>query len=114
MEMFMPEHLSEILLISVTFSTILMTFIQKLKQLSFLTTSWQIWLLNLIFSFAIGIPFTMKFYNLGVIDGIWVGLFGFIGASGIYYALKNQNMINYKPNSISDTITLSKSKEIKR
>ncbi|MCI5552864.1 MAG: hypothetical protein MR388_03410 [Tenericutes bacterium] len=114
METFFPDHLLEILIISITFSTILMLFVQKLKQLSFLNKSWQIWILNLICSFLIGIPFTMTFYQMNFTDGIWVSLFSFIGASSIYYALKNQNIINYHPSSASQTITLSKTKEIKR
>lgn len=114
METFFPDHLLEILIISITFSTILMLFVQKLKQLSFLNKSWQIWILNLICSFLIGIPFAMTFYQMNFTDGIWVSLFSFIGASSIYYALKNQNIINYHPSSASQTITLSKTKEIKR
>ena len=114
MENFFPEHLLELLVISMTFSVILMMLIQKLKKLSFITKSQQVWFLNLIFSFAVGIPFTIAFYKLTIYDGIWVGLFSFIGAASIYQTLKKQNLINYNPTSVSDTVTISKDKEIKR
>lgn len=114
METFFPQHLLELLFISITFSTILMVFIQKMKKLNFINKSWQVWFLNLIFSFLIGIPFTITFYDMTLQDGIWVGLFSFVGASSIYQTLKKQNLINYKPNSVDDNIVLSKEKEIKR
>lgn len=114
MEYFVPNHLVYLLAISTTFSIILMMFIQKIKTLQFINKSWQVWLINFISSFLIGIPFSMTFYDIGIKDSVWVGLFSFIGAASIYQILKEQNLINYKPNSISDTITLSKDKEIKR
>lgn len=114
MEEFLPTLLLDLLVISVTFSAVLMVLIQKLKDLSFITKSWQVWFLNLILSFAIGIPFAMNFYKISFINSLWVGLFSFIGASSIYEMLKKQNMINYKPSSISDTVTILKDNEIKR
>lgn len=114
METFFPEHLLKLLLVSITFSTILMLLIQKIKKLSLITKSCQVWILNLVLSFIIGIPFTIFFYELNIYDGIWVGLFSFIGATAIYNTLKKQNIINYTPNSVSDTITISKTREIKR
>lgn len=114
MEEFFPELLLNLLMISITFSVILMTLIQKFKTLSFINKSWHIWFLNLLFSFFIGIPFSITFYNIDLKNSIWVGLFSFIGASSIYEVLKNQNIINYKPTSVSDTVTISKDNEIKR
>lgn len=114
MEEFFPTLLLDLLVISITFSVILMTLIQKFKNLSFINKSWHIWILNFLFSFLIGIPFSMTFYNIDLKNSIWVGLFSFIGASSIYETLKNQNIINYKPSSISDTVTISKENEIKR
>lgn len=114
MEAFFPTHLLDVLVIAVTFSFILMALIQKFKTLAWINKSYQIWILNLIFSFAIGIPFAMSFYELNLCDGIWVGVFSFIGAPSIYAALKNQNIINYKPSSVSDVVTLPKENEIKR
>lgn len=111
---FFPELLVDLLVVSVVFSVVLMMIIQKFKTLSFIKKSWQVWLLNLFFSFAIGIPFGIKFYDLDLKKGIWVGLFSFVGASGIYEALKNQNIINYKPTSISDTVEVPVQNEIVR
>ena len=114
MEEFFPTLLIDLLVISVTFSIILMALIQKIKSLPFINKSWQVWILNFIFSFGIGIPFSITFYNITLKDSLWVGMFSFIGASGIYEAFKNQNIINYKPSSVSDNITISKKNEIKR
>ena len=114
MENFFPTILLELLSISVTFSVILMMIIQKFKDLSFFNKSWKIWLLSFIFSFGIGIPFTITFYNTNIINSLWVGLFSFIGASAIYEGLKNQKFINYTPKSSSNTKTLDTKNEIKR
>lgn len=114
MEEIFPNLLTDLLIISITYSVILMALIQKFKALSFIKKSWQIWILNFIFSFAIGMPFAISFYNISILDSIWVGLFSFIGASTIYETLKNQNLISIKPASLSDKITISTDNEIKR
>lgn len=104
----------DLLIISVTFSFVLMTLIQKFKTLSFINKSWHIWILNLLFSFILGIPFAITFYNVTLTNSIWVGIFSFIGAPTIYEALKNQNIITYKPSSLSDHISISTKNEIRR
>lgn len=117
MDALITESLLDVLMISITFSIILMALIQKFKDLKFINKGWQIWLLNLICSFLIGIPFTINFYELDFNLAIWVSLFSFIGAPAIYEALKKQNLINYKPKSTSDNkdgITISPDNEIKR
>lgn len=117
MDVLVTDKLLDILMISITFSIILMAFIQKFKDLNVVTKSWQTWLLNFIFSFAIGIPFAINFYKLVLSEAIWVSIFGFIGAPTIYRVLKSQNIINYTPKSTSDninSITISKDNEIKR
>lgn len=114
MEELFPTHLLDVLAISVTFSFILMTLIQKFKTLSFVTQSWQVWILNFLCSFLLGIPFAMTFYNTSLCDSIWVGIFSFIGASSIYSALKKQTILTYKPTSITDTLKISKENEIER
>lgn len=114
MENIFPQLLLDLLTISITFSVILMTLIQKFKTLSFINKSWHVWFINLVFSFAIGIPFSITFYNISLINSIWVGLFSFIGASSIYEVLKKQNIINYTPIRVDDTISISKDNEIKR
>ena len=100
MEELFPSLLFNLLIISITFSIILMALIQKIKMLSFVNKSWQVWFLNLFFSFSLGIPFSIFFYNLNIYNSIWVSIFSFIGAPSIYKALKKQNIINYKPNSM--------------
>lgn len=111
---FFPDLLINLLIISITYSVILMALLQRFKALSFINKSWHIWILNLIFSFLIGIPFAITFYDVSILDSIWVGLFSFIGASAIYEALSNQNIINIKPASLDNEITISKENEIKR
>jgi len=114
MENFLPDLLLELLSISVTFSVILMLLVQKFKDLNFFNKSWKVWLLSLIFSFGIGIPFAITFYDTNIIYALWIGLFSFIGATAIYEGLKKQNFINYTPKSSSDTKTLETKNEIKR
>lgn len=114
MDSFITDTLLNTLMISITFSIILMAFIQKFKDLEFITKGWQTWMLNLVFSFAIGIPFAINFYGMDLSLAIWVGIFGFIGAPTIYEALKSQNLINYTPKSTSNNINISKENEIKR
>lgn len=114
MEEIFPKLLIDLITISVTFSFILMILIQKIKTLNFINKSWEVWVLNLLFSFAIGIPFGLHFYGLDIKDSIWVGFFSFIGAASIYNVLKTQNIINYTPISIDDKISISTKNEIKR
>lgn len=114
MEALFPKHLLDVLTISVTFSFILMTLIQKFKTLSFISKSWQVWILNFLCSFLLGIPFSITFYKTTMSDSIWVGIFSFIGASSIYSTLKNQTILTYKPTSITDTVKISKENEIER
>lgn len=116
MESFIPDMLLELLSISVVVSVILMSVIQKFKTLNFITKDWQIWLLNFIFSFAIGIPFAITFYQINIVNSIWVALFSFVGAPTIYDLLKSQNIINFTPKSLNDktSVTISTENEIKR
>lgn len=114
MEELFPTLLLDLLVISVTFSVVLMALIQKFKVLSFINISWHIWIINLLFSFLIGIPFAMTFYDVNFYDSIWVGLFSFIGASAIYEGLKNQNVFTYKPSSLTETKSIPTANEIKR
>ena len=114
MDALITDLLIKLLMVSITFSIFLMALIQKFKDSKFIKKNWQIWLLNLFFSFAMGIPFTMYFYELPLQSAIWVGVFSFIGAPTIYTLLKKQNLINYKPKSLEETITISKDNEIKR
>lgn len=114
MEEFLPTKLLDIFIVSITFSIILMAMIQKFKSLNLFRHSPLIWFLNLLFAFLIGVPFSYTFYNLSIVDSVWVGLFSFIGAPSIYTALKNQTLISYKPKSVSETIEVPKENEIAR
>ncbi|MEG1351107.1 MAG: hypothetical protein RSC85_01330 [Bacilli bacterium] len=115
MDILVTKELLDLLMISITFSIILMAIIQKIKKLTFINKYYQVWLLNLILSFIIGLPFSMYFYNLKIYQGIWISIFAFIGAPTLYEALKKQNLINYKPSSMNpNTVSISSENEIKR
>lgn len=98
-----PDSLLQILSVSMVFSVILMAFIQKLKILSIIKKKNHIWYFNFLFSFLLGIPFGMIFYQLKFEQCIWIGIFSFIGASSIYDTLKA-----YQPVSLSQTIIKNK------
>lgn len=102
LDILITDQLLNILMIGITLSIVMMAVIQKVKALSFIKTDNQIWLINFILSFGIGIPFSMFFYNLNIYSGIWISLFSFVGAPGIYKALKKQNIINYTPKALDD------------
>lgn len=112
MDAIFPNSLTDLLIISVTLSFVLMALIQKIKKLSFINKEWQVWLINLFLSFSISIPFGMKFYDASLNDGIWIGLFTFIGAPTLYETLKNQNILTYKPSSLNSTVTISTKNKI--
>ena len=116
LDILVSDRLLELLMISITFSVFLMALIQKIKKSKIFHYKWQIWFLNLLFSFVMGIPFTRMFYQTTFKEAIWVSIFGFIGAPTLYETLKKQNIITYKPTSITpnDTVSLPKENEIKR
>lgn len=114
MDILVTEELWTLLLISLTFSIFLMALIQKFKTLSWLRKKWQIWVLNFFFAFLMGIPFSMFFYELSLVESIWVSVFGFIGAPSLYEALKKQNIVSYKPKSLKEVVSIPKENEIKR
>lgn len=114
MDVLVTDLLIETLLISITFSIFEMALVQKIKTLSILKKDWQVILFNFVSSFIIGTLFSMWFFELSFINGLWVSLFGFIGAPAIYEILKKQNIINYTPKSLDNTITISTDNEIKR
>ena len=107
--MIIPEQILNLINVSIIISAIVMMIIQKFKSFSFITKGYQIGILNFIFSFLFGIPFSIYFYDLTLIEACWVSVFSVIGASSIYDILKNQNIINYTPKSLNDEII-----EIKR
>ena len=104
MEVIIPDTIINLLGVSAVLSSIIMVTIQKIKHFSFITKSYQITFINIFLSFAIGIPFSMYFYNYTLIEGIWIGFFSIVGASSIYEILKNQNIINYTPKALDDYV----------
>jgi len=112
------ERLINILMVSITLSIIMMIVIQKIKCLTIIKTSNQIWFINFFLSFGIGIPFSIFFYKLSIYEGIWISLFSFVETPGIYFALKKQNIINYTPLSLdnkkNDVIEVKKENLIDR
>lgn len=121
MEVFVSEKLWTLLLISLTFSIFLMAFIQKLKAVGMVKKKYQLFIVNLIMSFLLGIPFGMYLYNLSLMDSVMMSLFGFIGAPSIYDVLKSQNILTYKPKSMTNSdvsnnneVVINKENEIKR
>lgn len=104
-----PENIFNMLSVSVIVSSIVMVIIQKFKHFTFITKNYQIGLLTFAFSFIIGIPFSIYFYDFSLIEASWISLFSLIGAPSIYDILKKQNIINYTPKSLDEDII-----EIKR
>lgn len=107
MDILLNDTIINILLIATTFSFIMMNLIQKLKTLPIISKSHHIWLINLLLSFLIGTSFGLHFYQLSLIDSLWMSFFTFIGAPSIYETLKNQNIINYTPKSLNSSITIT-------
>lgn len=62
--------------------------IQKIKEM--LPSKKFLKLIACIISIAIGECFTLSFSDLGAVNGIWVGLITWAGASAIYQALENK------------------------
>lgn len=100
----LSEKIFDLLGVSIIVSSIVMMIIQKFKSFTFITKEYQIGILNFLFSFLLGMPFSIHFYEFTLIDAYWVSIFSIIGASSIYDILKNQNMINYKPKSLDDAV----------
>lgn len=115
MDVLVTEKLWDLLLISLTFSIFLMALIQKIKSLEEVRKPWQVLLMNVFFSFTMGIPFGMEFFALPLDQAVWIGVFGFIGAPSIYEVLKKQNIINYNPKTTKkDYVCVPMNNEIPR
>lgn len=101
LDILVTDKIFNLLMIATTFSIILMALIQKLKTLDLMKNNNHVMIANFILSF-LGALFGMCFYNLNIIDGLWVSLFSFIGAPSLYQLLKKQNVINYTPKSLDE------------
>ncbi len=104
MDTLITTEMINCLMHATTVSIIVMALIQKFKTLSCVQKDCHIFLLNLIFSFVIGISFSITFYNETIEDSIWISLFSFIGAPSLYEMLKKQNVINMNLKSLDDTL----------
>lgn len=93
--------------ISIVSGALVFGLIQKMKELPFIDKPIYLWLLNLIFS-IISYPFSIFYYETDKIGSLWIILYTFIGAEVIYTVLKKQNLINYTPKKLSDTIEVEK------
>ena len=88
MEINLTDSFLNCLMISMIVSVVVIALIEKFKTIDFLKNNNHIFLLNLIFSFVIGINFSIIFYNMNVNEGIWISIFSFIGAPSIYDGIK--------------------------
>lgn len=95
MEILVINDFVNCIMISSMVSILNMSLIQKFKEISFFNDSNKIFLLNIIFSFVIGISFSMIFYKIEFYYSVWVSIFSFLGASNIYNFMKKKKMINY-------------------
>lgn len=84
-----PEVLQTILLVAVISSVVVMSALQKLKELKFMQQATVIWFANLILSGAITIPFSLFFFGLDIQSSIWAAVITFIGAPALFKAFKN-------------------------
>ena len=88
MEINLTDSFLNCLMISMIVSVVVRALIEKFKTIDFLKNNNHIFLLNLIFSFVIGINFSIIFYNMNINEGIWISIFSFIGAPSIYDGIK--------------------------
>lgn len=102
MENIISESLIKMLSISIVFSVFEMALIQKIKTIFHLKKTYQVILINFISTFTFGPLFLIWFFNLNIINSLWVSFFSFIGAPALYESLRKQNIINYNPKSLKD------------
>ena len=118
MDILVTDRIINILLIASTFSFILMALVQKMKSFQFIRRDCHVLVCNVLLSMVFGTLFAASFYNLNIIDSLWVGFFAFVEAPALYKILKNQNIINYTPASLDDinknVLMIPSENEIKR
>lgn len=82
------DLLQELLIIAATVSVISVAFIQKTKGM-FKKSKWinpYSFVVNLI----LGVVFCLSFTEASIINGVWVGLFSYIGADTLYKSLEGK------------------------
>ena len=82
------EYLQELLLVSITLSTITCTFIQKTKVL--FKTSKYLMIYSLFINIIFSILFSYSFTTILFPTSLWIGLFSFLGADSIYKTLEGK------------------------
>lgn len=98
------QDILNLLSISSIISSIIMIIVQRFKKFSFVKKEYQVALLDFVFSIVIGIPFSIYFYDLSLIESCWVSFFTIFEAPMIYEIMKKQSIINYTPKSLDDEI----------
>ncbi len=108
-----PSNLLDILISSTVLGVIVMAIIQKFKTFECINNNCYIWLLNIILSLGLAIPFSMCFYSYDLLTSFWVGIFSFAEAPTIYDWLKKQNLIGTKVNAFEKEDKEEKSENLK-
>ena len=108
------DYLKELLIISITLSTITCTVIQKTK--GFLKSSKYIALYSFLINMGIGILFCLSFTNIGFPNYLCIGFFSFLGADSIYKSLEGKissysDIVSRKNIKISEENIINKEDE---
>ena len=82
------ELIKTILVVGIGASIFSTAVIQKIKE-QLKSKTW-LFFITIIVSFGIGIPFSLCFSNLSLVNSIWVGLTTWVGAEMIYKAFEDK------------------------
>lgn len=82
------DLLKQLLVIAVAVSVVTCSFIQKTKGM-FKKSKW-INPYSLVVNVAFGVAFCLSFTEMDIINGLWVGLFSYIGADTLYKTLEGK------------------------
>lgn len=82
------DLIKQLLVIAVAVSVVTCSFIQKTKGM-FKKSKW-INPYSLVVNVAFGIAFCLSFTEMDIINGLWVGLFSYIGADTLYKTLEGK------------------------
>lgn len=99
------DFLQEILIISMTLSSITCALVQKTK--THFTTSKFLPLYSLLMNTIIGLIFCASFTDITFPISLWVGFFSFIGADTIYKTLEGK-ILSHSDIIARKKITISK------
>lgn len=82
------DMLQKLLIVAIACSTVTVAFIQKTKR--FCKNSRWVTGYSFVVNMLFGFIFSRTFTNLSMMQGLWVGLFSFIGADTIYRNLEGK------------------------